>query len=84
MNLEQQYSKLTTDPTAKSGIKKGRDFVADQTKTAQTVVSAVKTGKEVAKLIAPLIVIAGAAAATRKSGGGSSGPVRMPQLAIGA
>ena len=84
MNLEQQYSRLTAEPETKSKVKKGRDFVADQTKTAQTVVSAVKTGKEVAKLIGPLIVIAGAAAAARKGSGGSSGPIRMPQLAIGA
>jgi hypothetical protein len=81
INLEQQYSKLTSDPNSKNKVKRGRDFVDEQTKSGRSAINAIKTGKELAKLLAPIFVAAaagaGAAAAT-----GHTGPVRMPRLAI--
>jgi hypothetical protein len=82
MNLEKQISVLTTTPKGKSNVSKGRDFVENQTKTAKIGISAYKTGKEVAKIIGPLLVAAAAGAAASRATGGHSGPVRMPQLAI--
>jgi hypothetical protein len=82
MRLEQEYSKLASTPAGQSSVKKGRNFVEEQTKTARVGINAIKTGRELAKILGPLIVAAAAGAAASKATGGNSGPVRMPQLAI--
>jgi hypothetical protein len=82
MRLEQEYSKLTSTPKGESSVKRGRNFVQEQTKTAQVGINAWKTGQQVAKILGPLIVAAAAGAAASKATGGQSGPIRMPQLAI--
>lgn len=83
MNLEKQLNQLSATPKGKSNLTKGRDFVENQTKTAKVGVNAYKTGKEVAKILGPLLVAAAAGAAASKATG-YHGPVKMPQLAITA
>lgn len=68
MNLEQQYSRLDTGPTSK--VDKGRKFVAQTTADGRAGINAYKTGKEVAKILAPFIVAAAAGAAASKASGG--------------
>lgn len=78
MNLEQQYSRLSS-----GDVKKGQTFVQKYNTHTQAGITAVKTTKEVAKIVGPLIVAGAAAAAARKASG-HTGPVKMPRLAIGS
>lgn len=78
MNLEQQYSRLST-----GDVKKGQNFVQKYNGHAQTGLTAFKVSKDIAKVVGPLIV-AGAAAAAASKAGGRSGTVKMPRLAISA
>jgi len=82
MQLEQQYTKLNT-PESETRSKNGKNFVQKYNGHAATGLTAFKTTKEIAKIVAPLIVAAAAGAAAAKATG-NTGPVRMPQLAIGA
>lgn len=76
MNLEQQYSKLSS-----GDVKKGQSFVQKYNTHTQSYVTAVKVSKEAIKILAPLIVAGAAAAAASKASNGS-GPIKMPRLAI--
>lgn len=82
MNLDKQYGTLSSTPAGKSKVSKGRDFVDNQSKTGRTLITAAKTAQEFVKVFGPIIVAAAAGAAAAKAGSGSSGPVRMPRLAI--
>jgi hypothetical protein len=78
MNLEQQYSRLSS-----GDVKKGQSFVQEYNKHTQSYVNAVKVSKEAIKILGPIIA-AGAAAAAATKASGRSGPVKMPKLAIGS
>jgi hypothetical protein len=78
MNLEQQYSRLST-----GDVKKGQSLVQKYNTHTQASITAIKVTKEAIKILGPLIV-AGAAAAAASKASGHSGPVRMQRLAIGS
>lgn len=85
MNLEQQYSKLNTEPEQAKKTKDGKNFVEKYNKNVETGIKAVKVTHEavkIAKVIGPIIVAAVVLANARKGGQTHNGHSVVPGSVI--